>query len=208
MSFGACLLVLCSTFSGEPMCRCSMTHQQKTRLAATALAMCAVCLAVSSCTQPVRDTDRRDLQIESPPESRGLLPIIGYQVPLTRTERDPDLKYKVVYLMPSVASAPLNAKLPAPLKGCTVVPEVTGEGANSVMVNMWLKWTPGRAEDSSECKYDPTIAKEAYILIEGIPPNAVILTGGPIAEVDRSEAESATLGNKIPQLPEERPPGG
>lgn len=190
------------------MLRRLMMPQQKARLAATALAMCLVCFAASACMQPQRDANPNDFQIESLPESRGLLPIVGYQVPLTRTGLGSDLKFKVVFLMPAVASAPLNAKLPALLRGCTVAPEVTSDGASSVVVNIWLQWTPVREADSSQCKYDPTTAKEAHVLIEGIPPNAVIVTGGPIAEVDGSEPESATLDNKIPQLPEERPPGG
>jgi hypothetical protein len=145
---------------------------------------------------------------KAPAEDRGLLPIIGYQLPLSLAERDPVPRYKLVFLMPITASAPLNARLSAPPRGCTVVPEVTSAETGAVVVNLRLQWTNGYEMDSSPCRYDATTAKEAHVLVEGIAPDTALVTDGPIVEADHEEIEPAQPGNKVPQLVEQLPTGG
>lgn len=143
---------------------------------------------------------------DTPPQDRGAIPIVGYQV---HGNTDPRFEGKtyldVSYLVPDGANVVAGGMNSQPHGGCEIMPTVNGLGTGRVTVDlhMYLSEPSGYYQPADDQKCHQNGNWSPYVStmrVTEIRPDAIILTNGSIVDQHGTVLVPAAVDNRVPHL--------
>lgn len=140
----------------------------------------------------------------APPQNRGVIPIVAYELMDGRSDRFKGKTYlNVSYLVPKdgATAGGMNTE---PRDGCEVMQTVSGLGTDRVTVDLHLSWVdrygyakPGADEKCRVGNWSPWVST---MVVTEVRPGTTAVTNGPIVDKTARVLEPAAPGNAVPNL--------